>query len=308
MTVSLNRISDSTLHGKHARSATYFGYLWRQRSSSPSSRQVSLALLRNNTLIRLLSGQSEPTGCGRRTLNLIDDKKYCELEQRAKQLKDEETMVEFLFLMREAYDLQHVFFSVLDKTASGFTKVYGTYPEEWRTYYSENNLAEADPVLKRSCSQTPLLWDAIESMTEEEASLMQARVAHGIGPHGMTIPLISSDGRLSLLSITGKTDSCETWRRRSSVLVREFRDIGMTMHAAFLRLNGHQPPRVELSTRHIDCIRLIGHGMSIEELASFQGLSQRSAKQYLSEARKRLRARNNAQLIYNAIQLGFIEM
>lgn len=241
-------------------------------------------------------------------MNLIDEKKYSELEQRAKQLKDEETMVEFLFLMREAYDLQHVLFSVMGKNANEFAKVYGTYPEEWRAYYSKHNLAEVDPVLKRSYSQAPLLWNTIESMTDEEAEVMRIRAEHGIGPFGITIPLISSDGNLSLLSVTGKTDSAQKWRARSTVLVREFREIGMIMHAAFLRLNGNRPPKVELSSRHVDCIRMIGHGMSIEELASFQGLSQRSAKQYLSEARKRLRARNNAQLLYNAIQLGFIEM
>lgn len=241
-------------------------------------------------------------------MNLIDEKKYSELEQRAKQLKDEETMVEFLLLMREAYDLQHVFFSVAAGSPVQLIKAYGTYPEDWRDYYARNNLASVDPVLKRSYMQAPLLWNTIEDLTEAEAAVMRMREANGIGPFGITIPLVSSDGHLSLLSVTGKTNSAETWRKRSTVLVREFREIGMIMHAAYLRLNGHQPPKVELSARHVDCIRMIGHGMSIEELASFQGLSQRSAKQYLSEARKRLRARNNAQLIYNAVQLGFIEM
>ncbi|NTF18234.1 hypothetical protein G6L37_07425 [Agrobacterium rubi] len=241
-------------------------------------------------------------------MNLIDEKKYSELEKRAKQLKDEETMVEFLFLMREAYDLQHVLFSVIGKGPAGFSKVYGTYPEEWRHYYSQHNLSAVDPVLRRASSQTPILWESIESMSHDEEQVMRTRVDHGIGPHGITIPLISSDGITSLLSITGKSDSTDKWRKRATVLVKEFREIGMIMHAAFLRLNGHQPPKVELSARHVDCIRMIGHGMNVEELASFQGLSQRSAKQYLSEARKRLRARNNAQLLYNAIQLGFIEM
>jgi Response regulator containing a CheY-like receiver domain and an HTH DNA-binding domain len=243
-------------------------------------------------------------------LNLIDEKKYSELEHRASQLKDDATMVEFLFLMREAYSLQHVFFSVLSKTSGTFSKTYGTYPDEWRELYIEHNLAAVDPVLRHASSQTPILWEMIDSLTPEERAVMETREKHGIGPHGLTIPLISSDGHTSLLSITGKADMDpdRNWRKRANVMVREFREIGMIMHAAYLRQNGQHPPKVELSARHVDCIRMIGHGMSIEQLAAFQGLSQRSAKQYMAEARKRLRARNNAQLIYNAIQLGFIEM
>lgn len=241
-------------------------------------------------------------------MNLIDEKKYSELEQAATQLKDEETMLEFLYLMREAYDLQHVFFGILDKPSGTFAKMCGTYPAKWRDYYERHRLSLVDPLFKRSIQQTPVLWNKMENLSSEEAALMKMREEHGIGPNGMTIPLVSSDGRMSVLSLTGKADSTDSWLKRAQVLFKEFRDIGMIMHAAYLRQNGTHPPKVELSARHIDCIRMIGHGMSLPELAQFQGLTEKSAKNYIKEARKRLRARNNAQLLYNAIQLGFIEM
>jgi DNA-binding CsgD family transcriptional regulator len=254
--------------------------------------------------------QNEQTekGRGRRIVNLIDEKKYSELEQAAKQLKDEATMLEFLYLMREAYNLQHVFFGILDKASGTFAMMCGTYPERWRDYYERHRLSLVDPLFKRSILQTPVLWNKMDDLTTEEAALMKMRTEHGIGPHGMTIPLVSSDGNVSVLSLTGKADSSDSWMKRAQVLFKEFRDIGMIMHAAYLRQTGTLPPKVELSARHIDCIRMIGHGMSLPEVAQFQGLTQRSAKNYIMEARTRLRARNNAQLLYNAIQLGFIEM
>lgn len=242
-------------------------------------------------------------------MNLIDEKKYSELEQAAKQLKDEETMLQFLILMREAYDLQHVFFGILDRESRSFAKMCGTYPAKWRDYYERHRLSLVDPLFKRSILQTPVLWEKMEDLTSEEAALMKMRTEYGIGPHGMTIPLVSSDGNISVLSLTAKMDSnADSWMKRAQVLFKEFRDIGMIMHTAYLQQAGVQPPKVELSARHIDCIRMIGHGMSITELAQFQGLTEKSAKNYIMEARKRLRARNNAQLLYNAIQLGFIEM
>jgi DNA-binding CsgD family transcriptional regulator len=274
---------------------------------SPQRRQVSLALVRNNTLFR--AEANEPKGRGIRIVNLIDEKKYSELEQAAKQLKDESAMLEFLHLMREAYNLQHVFFAILDQESKSFTKMCGTFPVEWRDYYERHRLSLVDPIFKRSILQTPVVWNKMDDLTKEEAALMKVRAEHGIGPNGMTIPLVSSDGNISVLSLTGKVETDgDSWMKRAQVLFKEFREIGMIMHAAYLRLNGLQPPKVELSTRHIDCIRMLGHGMSLPEVAQFQGLSQKSAKNYIKEARARLRARNNAQLLFNAIQLGFIEI
>lgn len=241
-------------------------------------------------------------------VNLIDETKYFELLKRARELKDESAMLEFLVLMREAYRLQHVFFSVIDNTPGKFVQ-YGTYPKEWIDYYRKHNLSVVDPVFKLTKDQAPVLWENLEDLSEVERKVMEARAAHGVGPHGMTIPLVSSDGMMSLLSITGEVDgSSEGWLKRATVLFKEFRDIGMIMHAAYLHLRGAAPPAVELSARHIDCLRMIGHGMNMNELARFQGFSERTAKKYVIEARKRLRARNNAQALYNAIQLGFIEI
>lgn len=217
-------------------------------------------------------------------------------------------MMEFLKLMRAAYKLQHVFFTVIDNKTNLYENGYGTYPEPWKKFYIENSLHKFDPIMKHAGDNTPVLWEMLGSLNESERAVMEARTAHGIGPHGMTIPLVGSDGRLSTLSLTGTADTSEVWMKRAMVLFKEFRDIGMIMHTAHMHHAGQAPPAVELSGRHIDCLRMIGHGMNVEEIAQFQGLSQRSTKNYITELKKRLRARNNAQALYNAIQLGFIEI
>jgi DNA-binding CsgD family transcriptional regulator len=276
---------------------------------SPHVRQVLLALVRNNTLERAERADPTSEGRGRRIVNLIDEKKFSELEVKAIQLKDEEAMRQFLYLLREAYDLQHVFFAVLGgKGEAVFTTTCGTYPAEWNEFYSRHGFNLADPVLRRVSGNSPVLWHTMENMSPDEIRLMEKRAEFGIGPHGMTIPQISSDGRTSVLSLTGKTDAGDSWKKRAGVLWREFREIGLIMHAAHLKLSHLQPPRVELSARHVECIRMLGNGMSVPEIAEFQGLKQKSVKIYIKEARTRLRARNNAQLLYNAIQLGFVEM
>lgn len=240
-------------------------------------------------------------------MNLIDEKKYSEVVLAAKELTDRAAMVQFLHLMREAYDLQHVFFAVFDKGSSASMMMCGTYPEQWQRYYDDCQLVRVDPIFRWANEHaSPLLWNKMENLAPEEDALMKLRHEHGIGPLGMTIPLMSMDGAISLLSITGNMDP-ESWMKRARVLFKEFREIGLVMHAAYLREHGFKPAKVDLSQRHIDCIRMIGHGMNLEEVAEFQGLTQKTVKNHLKEARSRLRARNNAQLLFNAIQLGFIE-
>lgn len=240
-------------------------------------------------------------------MNLIDERRYSELIQKSRNLEDEGAVQRFLELIREAYNLQHAFFAVVSKTPNSFVSAYGTYPEEWREYYRRHNLFSVDPVFTRGLEQ-PVMWENLQNLSEPEAAVMRERERHGIGPHGMTIPVTSTSGDVALLSLTGADSDSQSWFKRAHVLIREIRDIGLILLAAYMESHGFRPAVVELSQRHLDCIRLLGHGMSPEDIARFQGTSKKSTMNYLKEARTRLRAKNNPQLIYNAIQLGFLEV
>jgi DNA-binding CsgD family transcriptional regulator len=216
-------------------------------------------------------------------------------------------MQKFLELIRDAYDLQHMYFAVLAKGPYNFVTAFGTYPEAWRVYYRDHSLYSVDPVFTRSLEQ-PTMWENLVGLSETEAAVMRAREKHGIGPHGMTIPITNTNGDVALLSLTGGDIDSQTWFKRAQILLREIRDIGLILLAAYMESNGGKPATVELSQRHLECIRLLGHGMSVDDIARFQGTSKKSTSNYINEARTRLRARTNSQLIYNAVQLGFLEV
>lgn len=216
-------------------------------------------------------------------------------------------MEKFLVLIRDAYELQHMYFAVLSKGKFSFAKTIGTYPESWREYYRKHNLFSVDPVFTRSLSQ-PVIWENLVDLSEPEAAVMRERTKHGIGPHGMTIPIMNTNGDLALLSLTDDGTDAQAWFKRAQVLLRELRDIGLILLAAYMESNGSKPAAVELSQKHLDCIRLIGHGMNIEDIAKFQGKPKNTTSKIVEEAKIKLRARTHAQLIYNAIQLGFLEV
>lgn len=216
-------------------------------------------------------------------------------------------MQKFLELIRDAYDLQHMYFAVLAKGPYNFASAFGTYPETWRAYYRDHNLFSVDPVFTRSLAQ-PTMWENLVGLSDTEAAVMRERERHGIGPHGMTIPIMNTNGDVALLSLTGGDLDPQAWFKRAQVLLRELRDIGLILLTAYMESNGAKPAAVELSQKHLDCIRLLGHGMSIEDIAKFQGKPKNTTSKIIEEAKTRLRARTNSQLIYNAIQLGFLEV
>jgi DNA-binding CsgD family transcriptional regulator len=240
-------------------------------------------------------------------LNLIDERRYSELLQRSRNLEDEAAMQKFLELIRDAYDLQHMYFAVLAKNPSSFASAFGTYPEAWRTYYRDHNLFSVDPVFTRSLEQ-PTMWENLAGLSETEHAVMREREKHGIGPHGMTIPITNTNGDVALLSLTGGDVDAQTWFKRAQVLLRELRDIGLILLTAYMESKGAKPAAVELSQRHLECIRLLGHGMSVDDIARFQGTTKKTTSNHIREAKARLHARTNSQLIYNAIQLGFLEV
>ena len=137
---------------------------------------------------------------------------------------------------------------------------------------------------------------------------MDERAKHGIGPNGLSIPVVTSDGSTSVLSITDDSFEPAVWNKRAIVLLKELLEVGMIVHTALVLRVGHAPPpAVRLSKTHVDCLRMIGYGMPVASIARFMGLSQKTIKKSLLEAGKRLHASNNAQLIYNAMKAGIID-
>lgn len=240
-------------------------------------------------------------------MNLIDERRYSELLQKARNLDGEAAMQKFLEQVRETYSLQHAYFAVLAKEPRTFAIAFGTYPDDWRTYYRERNLFKFDPVLTHSLER-PTQWASLTNLTENEAAVMRMRESHGIGPHGMTIPVRNTNGDIALMTLTGDDPDAESWFKRVRILMREVREIGMILLAAYMESNGAKPAGVDLSQRHIDCIRLLGHGMSVDDIAHFHGRPKGTTAKIIEEAKTRLRARTHAQLIYNAVQLGFLEV
>ena len=238
---------------------------------------------------------------------LIEEKKYLELLKQAGQLDTPEKSLKFVSLMKEAYGFDHVSFASYDESTDTFIRVSGTYPKEWNDFYSSvEGREKIDPVLRHLKRHKPFIWADMTDMSLEEKELMKESYRLGVGPNGFTIPFLSSDGKMSLLSATQNDISAEDWHKKVSVLKSDLVEIGGILHAALLTRIGVYPPSIELSERSIACLKLKGCGMNEEQIAKMLRISARSVKNHLKTAREALGTRNNEQAITFAFKLRFI--
>jgi hypothetical protein len=77
-----------------------------------------------------------------------------------------------------------------------------TYPASWIKRYLEMNYSGIDPIAREGIQRTvPFSWSEMKITGPPEASFMEDALAHGIGPHGFSIPL-SGHGHWALFSIS----------------------------------------------------------------------------------------------------------
>jgi LuxR family quorum-sensing system transcriptional regulator CciR len=66
------------------------------------------------------------------------------------------------------------------------------------------------------------------------------------------------------------------------------------------------PPRVTLSPRQLDCLRLAAQGKNSPEIAKLLGMSRRTVDQRIAEACDRLEVRNRVEAVAKAVRMGLI--
>ena len=70
-----------------------------------------------------------------------------------------------------------------------------TYPATWIMRYLQMGYGDIDPVLREAFRRTiPFEWSQLTIESEAEASFLADAAAHGVGPHGFSIPVLSKRG------------------------------------------------------------------------------------------------------------------
>lgn len=176
----------------------------------------------------------------------------------------------------------HLWSLVVNYNLRGFDHFVTTYPDEWTTEYVNKNYAYLDPTLQWAMFRQGIArWSDVK--LPDVLGVMKQALKHGLR-YGATVS--RKTGKKRTMLFVSKSD-------------REFTDLELEklldVSNVFFDAVGSE---TKLNTQELDTIKLLVEGESISDIAEKLGISQSAVKTRLFSARKKMDAKNNAQLVF----------
>jgi len=182
-----------------------------------------------------------------------------------------------------------------------------TYPASWIKQYLQNNYVDVDPVLREGFARMlPFQWNELTISTEGEMAFLQDALAHGVGPFGLSIPVIGKHGHRGLFSISF-SGSEQEWQPFVTDSMPMLVEIANRLHQRVIRdVFGEDRPH--LSARELEVLRWTALGKDAGEIAAILDISFHTTRGYLKSVRHKLDCVTSAQAVSRAIKLGLLKL
>jgi hypothetical protein len=154
-------------------------------------------------------------------------------------------------------------------TSSFTTKVVTTYPDAWISRYVERRYAAIDPVSQASVrAERGFFWDCLDRSSPVLRSFWEEAAAHGIGPSGYTLPIVTERGDKLAISLASRLDP-ETFRPRIDRFENDIFSLSIFLADAFGRLASvDRPASFDPTDDQLAVLRAIAMGVDEAELRS----------------------------------------
>ena len=178
-------------------------------------------------------------------------------------------LVDLLRQFSEAIGVAHCTLHVVSEvpTTNFTTRALTTYPEEWVARFVNRRYFLIDPV-SRACEKADagFFWDTLEVTTPAVLAFYHDAKAHGIGPSGYTLPIITERGDKIAISVSSPEDR-EAFRERIRHVEQDLLGVGFCITEAFSRLASEdRPTEFALTDDQMAILRAVAMGAGDEEL------------------------------------------
>ncbi len=216
-------------------------------------------------------------------------------------------MEETIAKLRDLLSVDHLVYhsSKLGVSPSVDPYIRLTYPASWIKRYLQMGYVDIDPVLREGFLRTlPFDWSELKIQSAAEGSFLVDALAHGVGPHGLSIPLRSKHGHRALFSISFSRSDQE-WMNFAKTALPLLIEIGNRLHRRVIsEVFGEDRPH--LTGRELECLRWIARGKDSSEIAIILNISPHTARYYLKSARFKLDSVSSAQAVSKAVKFGLL--
>ena len=208
--------------------------------------------------------------------------------------------------LRDYYGVEHVVYHWVDSAGDQYG--CGTYSDEWRHRYLEQEYLRVDPVIA-GCFQRfhPVDWKRLDWSSKASRMFLEEARAYGVGNQGFSIPIRGPNGQFALFTVNDTCDD-DDWAHFTETHRRELLLVAHVFNEKALELEpGRQPePMQALSPREIDAMTFLAMGYSRAHVAETLSISEHTLRVYIESARHKLGAMNTTHAVARAISRGLI--
>jgi LuxR family quorum-sensing system transcriptional regulator SinR len=166
-----------------------------------------------------------------------------------------------------------------------------------------------EPLLRKALAAVaPLDWSQLAHGSPERDGLDALAANLGIRACGVSYPLKSREGRQALFAIQINTGSGD-WSRFRRQHDRDLQSLAIAFHAALLRSGGDRIEHLDtprLTRRERETLYWSAAGKSYWEIAVILGISERTVRYFMANARQKLDVVSNTQAVAEASWRGLL--
>ncbi len=219
-------------------------------------------------------------------------------------------------LLRSAlgtYGLEHVVYIAVNLPTERHDRplVAMTYSPDWQKHYAQQDYVDVDPVVRAGISGIlPVDWSSLDRSHPTVKRFFGEAQEFRIGSQGISVPIRGRYGEFALFSVTSQLPAPE-WERLKQRYMRDFMLLAYNFHSFALAAERIEPSddyRDKLSHREGECLRWSAMGKSAWDTGHIMGVSERTVKFHLENARAKLKAMNTTHAVSKAISLNLITL
>jgi LuxR family transcriptional regulator, quorum-sensing system regulator RaiR len=208
--------------------------------------------------------------------------------------------------LRDAFSVDHMVYHWVDSAGDQYG--CGTYSDEWRDHYIDQNYLRVDPVIS-GCFQRfhPVDWKRLDWSSKAARAFQAEAIEFGVGNQGYSIPIRGPKGQFALFTVSHSCDD-DAW---SEFTEDRSRDLILIAHFFNRKALEFEPNRVPdqsraLSPREVDAMTLLAMGYSRVQAAKSLSISEHTVRVYIESARFKLGALNTTHAVARAMSRGLI--
>lgn len=217
-----------------------------------------------------------------------------------------EGLSRIIFQLRDAFGVDHLVYHWVGRAGDQYG--CGTYSDEWRQRYIDQNYLRIDPVVV-GCYQRfhPVDWKRLDWTGKPVKAFLAEAQTYGLGNQGYSIPIRGPNGQFALFTANHSCNDAN-WAR---FIDANGRDLILIAHFFNQKALEFEPGRLPesaraLSPREVDAMTLLALGYSRAQVADSLSISENTLRVYIESARFKLGALNTTHAVARALSRGLI--